>query len=100
MWNKLFLRESRVVQVAQRYSSPANVELARDADGNGMHCFIQDVNLTIGERTSNRDVPCRLPPKKIGRRLVGCCGYRGFRGSIGVEPPAAVSRQLLPGREC
>ena len=78
MRNEAFSRQVRAIEVATSEPYTANIQLASDADGYGLQVSIQQIDLKIGDRASDRyDLPGAVPLALPGGHV-----YSGFRRAI------------------
>src|ERR1700730_11005518 len=98
--NELLSRHLGTIQITTGDAVAANVQLALDADGNWTKIWVQQVNLSIGDRPSNRQGSRHL--LRIGNlRLVSRGDYACFCRTVGVDPAyfsSAYSKPTGKGR--
>jgi len=81
--NEALGRQLRAVQVATGYAISGNVDLAGHANRYRLTCSIQNVDLRVRNRTTNRHLRHRLVDQII--QTVCCCKRRRLCRSVTIE---------------
>src|SRR5262249_42457700 len=96
---ELFRGQPRLIEIATRGESAANVQLTSHPDSNRTSVLVEDVGGPVSERPANRNRrACRRAAQTLGNFVKSRC-HRDFSRTISVEQLCRSCDRAVPRRQ-